>query len=324
MTFSTVLPGRSGPCRPAGVRVARPVRGRFGAWRALAALPAILGGTALMLVLTAAWAPLLFVVWLGCALLWSTPPGERLAVRAAFGFRSLPPGRWELIAPVCAAALARCGVPAGAVRWYVKAGRQPNAWAAGRRSVAVTDGALEDFLAGRLPADLFAAVLIHELGHHATRAGRFALAALWLAGPGRLAFRAVLSLTMLLCGRRRLGRPTWLVIAVGAAVAIVQAGQQQQWSSVAGLSAIAFALAVTPVLDAAVSRASEYAADRYTASVGAGPQLARALLLISGSVAERRSLAQRALDRHPSLPSRLDRLARLGVGPAVPVGVLPT
>ncbi len=69
------------------------IRDRFGAWRALAALPAILGGTALMFVLTAAWAPLLFLVWLGCALLRSTPSGERLAVRAALGFRPLPPGR---------------------------------------------------------------------------------------------------------------------------------------------------------------------------------------------------------------------------------------
>ncbi|MBW3648166.1 MAG: M48 family metalloprotease [Actinobacteria bacterium] len=311
-------------CGRTGRPGARPVRGRFGAWRALAALPAIFGGTAVMFVLTAAWAPLLFVLWLGCAGLWSTPLGERLAVRTALGFRPLPAGRRELIEGVCAAALARCGLPVGSVDFYVKAGRQPNACATGRRSVAVTDGAVESFLAGRLPADLFGAVLVHELGHHATRAGRFALAALWLAGPGRVAFRAVLAVTLLLCGRRRLGRPTWLVIAVGGGVAIVQAAQQQQWLTVAGVSAIAFALAVTPVLDGAVSRASEHAADRYTASVGAGPDLARALVLISGSVADRRGLARRALDRHPSLPSRLDRLGRLNAGSAVPVGVLPT
>ncbi len=311
-------------CGRTGRPGARPVRGRFGAWRALAALPAIFGGTAVMFVLTAAWAPLLFVLWLGCAGLWSTPLGERLAVRATLGFRPLPPGLRDLIEPVCAAALARCGLPVGAVDWYVKAGRRPNACATGRRSVAVSDGAVESFLAGRLPADLFGAVLVHELGHHATRAGRFVLAAGWLAGPGRVAFRAAFLVSMLLCGRRQIGRPTWVVIALGGVVAIVQAAQQQQWLTVAGVSVIAFALAVTPLLDGAVSRGSEHAADRYAVSVGAGPDLARALVVISGSAAGRRGLARRALDRHPSLPSRLGRLDRLTAGSAVPVGVLPT
>ena len=301
--------------------VALPVRGRFGAWRALTALPAICGGIALVLVLTAAWAPLLFVLWVGCAGLWSTPFGERWAARAALGFRPVPPSRWELIEPVCTAASVRCRLTAGSVGWYVKAGRQPNACAAGRRSVAVTDGAVESFLAGRLPPDLFEAVLVHELGHHATRAGRFVLAAGWLAWPGRLAFRTLLAVSMLLCGRRRIDRPPWLVIALGGGVAIVQGVQQGQWLTVAGVSAIAFALVVTPLLDAAVSRAGEYAADRYAVSVGVGPELARALVVISGSAATQRGLTSRGLDRHPSLPSRLDRLR---AGSAVPVGVLPT
>ena len=306
---------------PASRTAARPVRGRFGVWRALAALPAIFGGTVLMFVLTAAWAPLLFVLWLGCAALWSTPVGERVAVRAALGFRLLPPERREVIEPVFTAALGQCGLTRGSVDWYVKSARQANACATGRRSVAVTDGAVEDFLAGRLPADLFGAVLVHELGHHATRAGRFVLAAGWLAWPGRLAFRTVLAVAMLLCGRRRIGRVTWFVIALGGGVAIVQAVQQGQWLTVAGVSAITFALVVTPLLDAAVSRAGEYAADRYAMSVGAGPELARALVVLSGAAATRRGLTSRALDRHPSLPSRLDRLRP---GSAVPVGVLPT
>ena len=139
-----------------------------------------LGGVVLSLVLTAAlgrWRGPALLVWLGVGVLGSTPLGERLAVSLALGFRPLSTSLRQVLETVSAEALARCGLPRGAVDWYVQAGPQPNAWVAGRRTVAVTQGALDSFLAGRLPADLFAAVLVHELGHHATRAGRYGLAA---------------------------------------------------------------------------------------------------------------------------------------------------
>ena len=130
----------------------------------------------------------------------------------------------------------------------------------------------------------------------------------WYAGPGRLAFRLVVALAVLASGGRRPGRVTWLVVAVGGAVAIVQTAQQRQWLSVAILSAVAFALVVTPLLDGLVSRASEHAADRYAAAVGAGPELARALQLIAEPSGRRRVVATRLLDRHPSVAGRLTRL----------------
>ena len=286
-------------------------RGRFGAWRALVRLPSIIGGAAVALSLTAGlgrWQGPALLVWLGVGALVSTPPGERLAARLALGFRPLSTSQRQLLEPVSAAALARCGLAPAAVDWYVQAGRQPNACIAGRRTVAVTQGALDSFLAGRLPADLFAAVLVHELGHHATRAGRFGLAASWYAGPGRLAFRLVVALAVLASGGRRPGRGTWLVVAVGGAIAIVQTAQQRQWLSVTILTAGAFALIVSPLLDALISRASEHAADRYAAAVGAGPELARALQLIAEPSGRRRVVATRLLDRHPSVADRLVRL----------------
>lgn len=157
-------------------------------------------------------------------------------------------------------------------------GRQLNACAAGRRTVAVTEGALQLFLAGRLPGDLFEAVLIHELGHHATRATRAGLATSWYAAPGRAAFRLVLTLA----GARRVGAATAVVAAVAGAVATAQAIQQEQWMSVAILATLGVSLFVTPLLDGAISRASEYAADRYAAGVGAGPDLGRALTVLGG------------------------------------------
>lgn len=286
-------------------------RGRFGAWRALVRLPSLLGGAVLALVLTAAlgrWQGPALLLWLSVGVLVSTPPGERLAVRLALGFRPLSVRQQQLLKPVSATALGRCGLRPDAVDWYLQRGRQPNACIAGRRSVAVTEGALDSFLAARLPADLFAAVLVHELGHHATRAGRLGLAVSWYAAPGRLAFRLVVFLAVLACGGRRPGRVTWLVVAVGGAVAIVQTAQQRQWLSVAILSAVAFALAITPLLDGLVSRASEHAADRYAASVGAGPALARTLQVLATPSGSRRGIAERLLDRHPSVARRLARL----------------
>ncbi len=273
-------------------------------------LPSLLGGALLALVLTATlgrWQGPALLFWLCVGGLVSTPPGERLAARLALGFRPLSARQRQLLEPVSAAALARCGLPPGAVDWYVQTGRQPNACIAGRRTVAVTQGALDSFLAARLTADLFAAVLIHELGHHATRAGRYGLAASWYAAPGRLAFRLVVFLAVLSSGGRRPGRITWLVVAVGAAVAIVQTAQQRQWLSVAILSAVAFALVVAPLLDGLVSRAGEHAADRHAVSVGAGPDLARALQVMAVPAVGRRGVAARLLDRHPSRAGRLGK-----------------
>jgi len=98
--------------------------------------------------------------------------------------------------------MVKCGLRPGTVDWYVQSGRETNACAAGRRSVAVTEGALACFVSGRLPADQLMAVLIHELGHHQTRAACFALSTTWPAAPGRAAFRFVLRLSLALCGRR--------------------------------------------------------------------------------------------------------------------------
>lgn len=297
-------------------------RGRFGAWRALVRLPSLLGGALLMLVMTA---PLgkgqssALVLWLGVGLLVSTTPGERLSVRLRLGFRPMSVRQRQSLDPVLAAALARCGLRSDAVDWYAKTGQQPNAHAAGRRSIAVSEGALEAFLAGRLPADLLAAVLVHELGHHATRAGHYRLAATWFAAPGRLAFRLVVRLAVLAIGGRRLGGVTALVVAAGAAVAIVQAAQQRQWLSAVILSAVAFALVVTPLLDALVGRASEYAADRHAVSVGAGPDLARALQVMAGPRVSRAGMTARLLDDHPSVDRRLSRLPR----PAPALGSCP-
>lgn len=273
-------------------------------------LPAVVGGVALMLVLTAglgsAQLPVL-LAWLLVPALLSTGQGERLAVGLLFGMRWPTDQERARLALVLAAASTRCGLPPEDIDWRVQPGRQLNACAAGRRTVAVTEGALQLFLAGRLPGDLFEAVLIHELGHHATRATRAGLATSWYAAPGRWAFRLVLRLAGAVGGTRRVGGATMVVAAVVGAVAIAQAVQQGQWLSVAILATLGVSLFVTPLMDGAVSRASEYAADRYAAGVGVGPQLARALTLLGGP-GPRLGVRQRLLDRHPPPAARIARI----------------
>lgn len=283
----------------------------YGAGRALAMTPAIAGGTLLMLVLTAGlgmWAGPALVLWLGGAPLVCTRPGERHAVRAAYRFQRPDLRQRQLLEPAWQGALTRCSLPIEELDLYVQPGRQPNACAAGRRSVAVTEGALGDFLAGRVSERQLQALLCHELGHHATRATRYGLATGWLAAPGRLAFRAVLGVAGTLSGGRRLGAATALLFAAGGTIAVVKAVQQEQWVAAAMLIGVAAALVLTPLVDGVVSRASEHAADRYAADAGLGPELATALCVLQRD-APARSWARRRLDRHPSLGSRLRRLA---------------
>lgn len=314
MTITALAAGPARTMRAGDTAPGRwPAGGHFGAWRAVVMLPAIIGGLLLMSALTAGFGACetpTFLLWLAGAAVVSTRWGERLAVRTAYRFRPLSDWEGQLLEPVFEAALARCDRPSSELDWYVQPGRQPNASVAGRHSVAVTDGALASFLAGRLPADLFSAVLIHELGHHATGATRFALAAGWLAAPGRLAFQVVLRLAVLTSGGQRPGRANCVVVAVGGAIAIAQAVQQQHWTSTAMLAGIAAALLATPLLDSAVSRASDHTADRYATAIGAGPDLARALAMIGGAGGhqQRRGWSNRLLDRHPNLDDRLARL----------------
>ncbi len=173
-----------------------------------------------MLVLTAGlgvWQLLVWLPWVRMPLLLSTRSCERVAVQSVYRFRTLTTRQEQQLGPVRTAALDRCGLPPDQFDWYVSPGRQPNACVAGRRSIAVTDGALQTFLAGRLPADLLAAVLVHELGHHATRASRCRLGAACLAAPGRFAFGLIMRLSIELCGGRRPGPATALLalIAMG-------------------------------------------------------------------------------------------------------------
>jgi STE24 endopeptidase len=214
-----------------------------------------------------------------------------------------------LLSPVWVAALQRAGTLAGDVDLYVQHRDEPNAYAAGGRSVAVTSGVLADYLARRLSEEQMTALLVHELGHRATQATQLGLMSAWLAWPWRRTARLMTGVAMALTGARR--QPRVLLAVVAAAeviVAVAQAVAQHQWLVAFLIGGIATAAVGCPLVDAAVSRRSEYAADRFAAQHGAGQHLADALRALDRGTSGRHSPMAGFLASHPSTRRRIEAL----------------
>jgi Zn-dependent protease with chaperone function len=188
-----------------------------------------------------------------------------------------------------------------------------NAYAAGRRSVAVTAGLVGAAQRGQVTAAQVAALLAHEIGHLRTGSTRYGLAVAWLTAPWRAAVTVVDGLLTLIIGRVPAARGAAVVLwPVVLAVTVLEAVRQHAWAPLSVLAAVGLMVSVHPLLDAALSRASERAADDYPIAVGAGPDLAAALgHLESNDVA---SLG-RFRDGHPTQQARIASLAAAGKAP---------
>ena len=95
----------------------------------------------------------------------------------------------------------------------------------------------------------------------------------WLSAPWRVVSGVVGPLLRAIVRHVPTARAALLI----AAVAVVQLVQHHAWLSLATLVGLFVVAVVQPMCDAAVSRASERAADRYTVSHGSGYDLARVL-----------------------------------------------
>jgi len=284
--------------------------GYLGAWWALAAAPAIIGSFLLLLVLFGGmgrWEGLVLLGWLAFGAALYTRGGERVAVQVGYGFHRPTAAQAAILSSPWSAALRRCQLTPHDVQLYLRRAPEANAYAAGIRSVAVTTGLLTEFQAQRLAEDYLEAVLTHELGHRASRDSRFALVTAWLAAPWRIATRLTISIVLTALGRQP-RRPLAAVAAAGVILAIVQAGQQRNWMTAVILGGAALAWVLCPLSDAAISRRSERAADRYTATAGLGPQLAAALQTLDHAGHQPRSWTARALARHPGVDRRVAAL----------------
>src|SRR3954447_21993328 len=108
--------------------------GQYGAWRATAAAPAMLGSLALLLVVLGflgRWEPVAILCWLGSAVVVFTRAGERLTVGTAMGFRPLTCRQSAALAKVWLTALAQAGFRADQTDLYVRPSALVNAYAAG-------------------------------------------------------------------------------------------------------------------------------------------------------------------------------------------------
>ena len=189
----------------------------------------------------------------------------------------------------------------------MKRARQPNAYAVGGRSVAVTTGIVEDYLARRLAADLMVALLLHELGHHATRATRFTLLSVWLAAPWRLTARLLIGLGLAVSGRQPRALSV-VAMSAGVIVAVVQAVQHSRWLVAGVLAGVAVLAVICPLVDAAARRRSELAADRFTAEHGLAMPLTTALRTLDGGSSISCGWTRRMVALHPPLDRRIEAL----------------
>lgn len=141
-------------------------RGHYGAWRLLCATPAMLTSTVQVIIVSALlgrYAVLGLVGWLLVGVVLLGRQMERATVRVVYRFHRPVGAAAEWLDSLRELAEHRCRVPPGRLDWYVRDDPQPNAFVAGRRSVAVTSGFLQLLRSGRLDRDQAVAVLIHEL-----------------------------------------------------------------------------------------------------------------------------------------------------------------
>lgn len=281
----------------------------YGPWRVVAAAPAVLGSSLLMLAFVplGQWAALLPLLWAASAAVLLTRVGERTAVRGAYRFRRPSPAQAVALQTAWATALRVIGTAAGGVELYVQAARVPNAYAAGGRSVAVTSRVVEDYKSGRLSEDQLVAVLVHELGHHASGATRPMLLVSWLAAPWRVARNLLIALASVLSGRHS-QRGAMVAVVVGLAVAVTRTLHQGQWMVGGVLVFLGLALVLHPLAEAAISRRAEFAADRFAADHGLALELATALYTLEEGQSATSGWSQRLLASHPTLEQRIHAL----------------
>ena len=266
-------------------------------------LPALLSSLVVMslvgaLVLpSAAW--VVPILWILSGAVLFLPAVESAVSRMSLQLSRPNQAELTVLAPAWQAVCQGAGVDGSRYHLLVEDSDQPNALAAGGRTVAVTRAAL------RLPPVELAAVLAHELGHHLSAHAVVYRLAWWYALPSRAAaFVGGLAIRLVLA----VGR---VFLAFGNGLAYLAA----LFLALILLTAIAFVsfwLLLVPLISPLLawsSRLGEYRADRTAAQLGYGPALVLAFRRCQHAEAGNADgLKARLLSTHPSFADRIRRL----------------
>lgn len=248
--------------------------------------------------LTAAppWA--LVGAWLVSGALTFWPPVESLLARLVFGLHHPTAEELARLRPLWREVTARAGIDRSGYTLWVEESPEVNATATSGHIVGITSFALQG-----LPDGQLAAVLAHELGHHAGGHAWAGLMASWYSLPGRLAWR-LFRMVILAIGGRSAFAATLLVLVLGAGAMVAMILTH-------GLVLLPGGV---PFLIAAVGRNSELRADRYASTIGLAPQLTALLKSTTGrsepATPGPRGLLARLLTSHPDNRARLHALQR--------------
>ena len=223
------------------------------------------------------WEGLVLLAWLTVGVATLSRAGETIAVRLGGRFRRPSPAERQMLWPAWTTALTHAGLDTDHVDLYLHASPCANAYAVGRRSVAVTAGLRTEILARRHSEEQISAVLLHELAHLVTAATRFDLLTTWLAAPWRYATRLVVGLGLATVGRGQPRRLLAAVAASGVVIAVVQSARQADWVAALTLAAVAVCAVACPARRGRRQQAQRIRRRRVRRPRGLGPQLARAL-----------------------------------------------
>lgn len=249
------------------------------------------------------WSAVVVAGWLATTPILWTVRGERGFLRLRRGLCAIP-GVDELV--VFGGVTARCNLPAGRIDWYVRSGDDAiNAYAAGRRSIAVSGGLLKACTTGEISFDEAVGILAHEVGHLVDPTSRRRLTVAWLTWPWWSLQVSLARMVRALARRAPAGAASLLLLPVVVIVAVVQLVPARAWAPLLGIVAIGVVVGVMPLIDAATSRDAELAADDYAARVGSAEHLAAVLGRIE---AVSGTGVARLYAHHPSVALRVARL----------------
>ena len=129
----------------------------------------------------------------------------------------------------------------------------------------------------------------------------------FLAAPWRLAASLLTGLASILAGRQP-RRGVAVVVVAALTVAVTRALLQGQWMVGGVLAVLGVAAVLCPLADAAVSRRSEFAADRFAADHGLALELVAALHAMDDGRRGACGWSRRLLASHPTSEQRIRAL----------------